>query len=64
MSVAENIIKLRKKKCISQAQLAERVGICQSMVAQIERGSKIPSVILANSIAKALDGNLSDIVAE
>ena len=64
MSVGENISRMRAANGMSQAELANKVGVCQSMVAQIERGSKMPTVILANDIAKALGGKLTDIVDE
>ena len=64
MSVGENISRMRAAKGLSQAELASKVGVCQSMVAQIERGSKMPTVTLANALAKAMGGKLSDIVDE
>lgn len=54
MSVGENIAKLRNENNLSQRQLAERIGVHPSMVAQIERGSKLPTVILAGIIADTL----------
>lgn len=62
MSVGENITRMREKKGISQTELAEAIGVSQSMINQIERGSKVPSIILANVIAKELDGDIRDIV--
>lgn len=62
MSVAENIARMRESKNMTQQELAEAVGVSQSMIGQIERGSKIPTVILANVIAKALDADICDIV--
>lgn len=51
MSVGENIAKLRNQNNLSQRQLAEKVGVHPSMIAQIERGSKMPTVVLAGVIA-------------
>ena len=62
MSVGENISRMRAASGLSQAELAEKVGVAQSMVAQIERGSKMPTVTLANALAQALGGKLTDIV--
>ena len=64
MSVGENISRMRTQQGLSQAELADKVGISQSMVAQIERGSKVPTVILAYDIAKALGGSITDITEE
>lgn len=62
MSVGENIARMRENKGITQMELAEAIGVTQSMIGQIERGSKVPSIILANAIAKELGGDIRDIV--
>lgn len=54
MSVGENIARLRNENKLSQRQLAERIGVHPSMIAQIERGSKLPTVVLAGIIADTL----------
>ncbi len=64
MSVGNNISRMRTARGLSQAELADLVGITQSMVAQIERGSKVPTVVLAVDIARALNGTINDIVNE
>ena len=63
MSVAENIEKMRNSKNMTQTELAVAVGVSQSMIGQIERGSKMPTVLLAHDIAKVLGYSLQDIVA-
>ena len=62
MSVGENIAKLRNEIGLSQRELAEDVGISQSMVAQIERGSKALTVPLAKQIADKLGKSITDII--
>ena len=62
MSVGENIAKLRNEIGLSQRELAEGVGISQSMVAQIERGSKALTVPLAKQIAEKLGKSITDII--
>ena len=62
MSVGENIAKLRNEIGLSQRELAEDVGISQSMVAQIERGSKALTVPLAKQIAEKLGKSITDII--
>ena len=50
-----NVLKReREKKKLSQAELARLTGVSQSMIAQIERGTKQLSCPLAKDIAKAL----------
>lgn len=63
MSVGENIARIRTNNNMTQEELAKAVGISQSMVTQIERGSKIPSIILANVIAKTLGADIKDIIS-
>ena len=54
MSVGANIQRLREKRFLSQAELARRVNISQSMLSQIEKGIKNPSLLVGKEIADAL----------
>lgn len=54
MSVGENIRRLREEKGISQAWLADKAGISQPMLCQIERGTKNPSFQIGLEIARLL----------
>ena len=63
MSVAENIRNIRMELNMTQCELAQKVRISQSMMAQIERGTKVPTVALAKEIAEALGKEIGDIVA-
>ena len=51
----------RKNKGISQYQLADKVNISQSLIAQIENGWKKPDEEILNKIFKVLDINLGDL---
>lgn len=62
MAVSERVRDLREQKGISQRQLAEDVGVSQSLINQIERGTKNPSLQVACSIAEALDCKVEDLV--
>ena len=62
MSFADNLKKAREIKDISQAQLANAVGISQPIIAQYEKGLKLPSVIIAADIAKRLGTTCEDLV--
>lgn len=64
MSVGANIKERREKLKISQSKLAEAIGISQPLMAQFERGSKIPNLMLGWDIAKVLQCNLDDLVKE
>ncbi len=61
----QNRIKeLRKKKKLKQSALASRVGIHQSEISTIETGERMPSVYLAEKIAKALDKSVDEVFSD
>ena len=59
----ERIEAARKKKGLTQEELAERVSVSQSMINHIENGNKKPSletaVALANELGITLDSLIS-----
>ena len=54
MSIGESIRRHRMEKQLTQTQLADRVGVSESMICQLERGTKTLTVPLGNQIAEAL----------
>ena len=54
MSVGTNIRRIREDKGISQKQLAKEAQISQSMLCQIERETKSPSLQVGIEIARLL----------
>lgn len=64
MSLSENIRNRRIKKSFTQQQFAEKVGVGRSMIAQIERGTKIPNMMLGKEIARVLECSMDDLVKE
>ena len=54
MDIGGNIRKKRNENGISQKELAAMVNVKQTMICQIERGTKIPSMALGKEIADAL----------
>jgi len=58
LEIAYQILKLRKKKKISQAQLAKKIGTKQSNIARMEAGQQNFSVDILEKIAQAFDCNL------
>ncbi len=64
MNVGRNIRNLREHRGITQVQLAEKVGITQAMLCQIERGTKNPSLQVGAEIAKSLSCKVDDLLAE
>jgi ribosome-binding protein aMBF1 (putative translation factor) len=59
LEIAYQILELRKKKNISQAQLAKKIGTKQSNIARMEAGQQNFSVDILEKIAGALGCNLS-----
>lgn len=64
MSVGENIKAKRMALGMTQESLATAVGLGRSMIAQIERGSKLPNVVLGRDIARVLQCKLDDLVSD
>lgn len=60
MSIADNVAKLREKRGMTRQELADAVGVTQSMIGQIERGTKCLSVQLAAEIAQVLECSVED----
>lgn len=52
MEFGENLKNLREMKGMSQAELADDLGVTRALIAQYETGAKAPNVNLAAKIAK------------
>lgn len=59
-----NISHLRKKKNMSQKELAEKVGVSHWWINHIESGKRKPSLGLSMMIAKELGVKIDDIFLE
>ena len=64
VSIGENIKKLREGKNMTQEELANLVNVNQSMICQIERGTKIPNMLLAIPISEALGCSIGELYGE
>lgn len=64
MSFAENVKRLREAKGLSQGELAEMVDISQPMIAQYEKGLKIPTIITGVLLAKRLGTTCEELVSD
>lgn len=60
--IGENIRLLRKKRGLSQEQLAFRADINASYMGQVERGEKNPTIDVLSKIALALQTPIEQIV--
>lgn len=61
-NIGENTKKIRIKSGLTQEELAQKVGVGRSMLAQIERGTKTLSLPLAIELADALKCSVYDFV--
>ena len=59
--LGDRIRKLRKKRGWTQVEMAERVGIDRSFLADIERGKRNVSILNLSHISKGLGVTLSQL---
>ena len=62
MNVGENIRKLRKNQGLTLAELAKAVKVSEPTLCMIERGTRIPSVLLAADLAKVLGCSVDELL--
>lgn len=62
MSIGTNVKEKRLACGMTQKELAEQVHVDQSMICQIERGTKAPSLPLGMEIAAALHCDIRELV--
>ena len=58
--ISENLKRIREAKGMSQSELSRASGISQSMIAQLERGTKVLTFITAKILVDALGCRLDD----
>lgn len=64
MNIGKNIRDKREAKGLTQLTLSNESGVGTSMICQIEKGMKIPSLAVALSIAKALECTVDELCRE
>ena len=57
----EKLKDLRDYHGISQSELARRVGVGKTTISEIERGDRLPNVLTAIRIARALKTTVEEI---
>lgn len=57
-SVAMQVVELREKHSLTQAELAERCGLNQADISRIEHGATSPTARTLQRIADALDADV------
>lgn len=64
MSIGENLKRIREHNGETQATLSDKLNISRSMLCQIERGTKILSLPLANEITQILNCSVEELLEE
>lgn len=64
MSIGGNLKRLRTDRGLSQKELADKVNVTQSMIAQIERGTKAMTMELGKEISEALKIPINELLEE
>lgn len=64
MNVGGNIRRLREQLGLKQVDVANRVGITQAMLCQIERGTRNPSLQVGKAIADILGCTIEQLLEE
>lgn len=59
--VFNTVVNWRKTAGITQAELAEAVGVTRQTIISVEKGNYVPSVLLAMKIANFFETNVEDI---
>lgn len=62
MAIAQAIKELRKERNISQEKLADIIDSHQVYISEIEKGKKIPSIIILYNIAHGFNLSLTDFI--
>src|SRR5699024_4376136 len=62
MSIGERIKKARKEAGLTQAQLADRLGVSAAMVSQYETGARTPKVETLKRISNALNIDVQNLI--
>ncbi|HET7229869.1 MAG TPA: helix-turn-helix transcriptional regulator [Longimicrobium sp.] len=60
--LALNVMRLRRERGITQAQLAEAIGVSQPRIAEVEAGDANPRLVTLSKIAHALGVTLSELL--
>lgn len=63
MNIGDNVKRLREARNMKQVELAQALGISQSMLAQIERGTKALTMNLALCVVSALGCSLDELAS-
>jgi len=64
IAIGRRVKALRRQRQLSLEALADRSGVSVSMLSTVERGLKVPSILVMSQIATALDTSIGRLVDE
>ena len=64
MALSEKLYELRKKRALSQEQLAEQLGVSRQAISKWESGKAVPETDTLISISKYFDVSLDYLMKE
>lgn len=64
MAFAENVKRLREGAGLTQAKLAELVGVTQPTIAQYEMGIKVPTIVVGARLAEQLGTTCEELIGK
>jgi transcriptional regulator with XRE-family HTH domain len=64
IAIGRRVKALRRERQLSLEALADRSGVSVSMLSTVERGKKVPSILIMSQIATALDTSIGRLVDE
>lgn len=62
--ISKNIKALRESVGWSQSELSRQAGITSSAISQIERGDRMPSLIVCRKLAKAFNVSVAELTGD
>src|SRR5258708_34138069 len=63
-ALGERIRLERHQRCLSLDQVASRADVSRSMLSAVERGAKVPTLLVLDRIATALDTSIARLLSE
>jgi transcriptional regulator with XRE-family HTH domain len=61
--LGRNVRRYRLERALSQEALADEAGIHRTYVSDVERGSRNPTIVIVEKLARALAVSASDLFA-
>lgn len=62
--ISERISDIRSESGLTQKELADRAGITQGALSQIENGNRTPTLLVLRKLARALNISVEDLIGE